>query len=115
MAFRLSLAERLLDEPQFFFPHQLDHRGRAYPVPQLMNPQSDDNGRSLLELGDGKPLGEHGARWLAIHIANCYWKKNKLSFDERVEWVHENEAEIIAFANDPVCPHRFWNDANKPW
>jgi len=124
---RLSLCERLLDEPRLFFPHQLDHRGRAYPVPQLINPQSDDSGRSLLEFADGKPLGERGAYWLAIHIANCYGK-NKVSFDKRVRWVHEHEPEIIAFADNPfeaspcrarasrhLRPHRFWHEADKPW
>jgi DNA-directed RNA polymerase, mitochondrial len=55
---RGALCKRLIDEPRFFFPHQLDHRGRAYPVPQLINPQSDDGGRSVLEFADGKPLGE---------------------------------------------------------
>ena len=124
---RLSLCERLLDEPRLFFPHQLDHRGRAYPVPQLVHPQSDDSGRSLLEFADGKPLGERGAYWLAVHIANCYGK-NKVSFDKRVRWVHEHEPEIIAFADNPfeaspcrarasrhLRPHRFWHEADKPW
>src|SRR5215831_7467267 len=115
MAFRFSLAERLLDEPGFYFPYQLDHRGRAYPVPQLMNPQSDDIGRSLLEFAEGKPLGERGAYWLAIHLANCYWKKNKVSFDKRLTWVHQHEQEIIAFADDPLRVHRFWDEADKPW
>jgi DNA-directed RNA polymerase len=115
MALRLSLAERFLDEPRFYFPHQLDHRGRAYPVPQLVNPQSDDVGRSLLEFADGKPLGERGAYWLAIHIANCYWTGNKVSFDERLAWVHEHEQEIIAFADNSLRPHWFWDQADKPW
>src|SRR5215831_3125801 len=115
MAFRLSLAERLLDEPGFYFPYQLDHRGRAYPVPPLMNPQSDDIGRSLLEFAEGKPLGERGAYWLAIHLANCYWKKNKVSFDQRLAWVHQHEQEIMAFAEDPIGFRRFWDEANKPW
>src|SRR5262249_36229828 len=112
---RLSVAERFLDRPQIYFPHQLDHRGRAYPVPQLVNPQSDDIGRSLLEFADGKPLGERGAYWLAIHIANCYWKRNKVSLDERLAWVHRHEQEIIAFAADPLRIHRFWDEADKPW
>src|SRR5262249_32163026 len=115
MALRLSLCERLLDEPHFYFPHQLDHRGRAYPVPQLINPQSDDRGRSLLEFAGGKPLGERGAYWLAVHIANCYWKKDKVSFERRLRWVHEYEPEIIAFADNPLRPHRFWHEADKPW
>jgi len=115
MAFRLSLAERLMDEPQLYFPYQLDHRGRAYPVPQLVNPQSDDIGRSLLEFAEGKPPGERGAYWLAVHMANCYWKKNKVSFDNRLAWVHHNEQEIIAFADSPLQVHRFWKEADKPW
>jgi DNA-directed RNA polymerase len=115
MSPQLSFAERLLDEPRFFFPHQLDHRGRAYPVPQLVNPQSDDGGKALLEFADSKPLGERGAYWLAIHIANCYWKKNKVSFGKRLKWVNDHEAEIIAFAEAPLRPHRFWDQAGKPW
>jgi Autographiviridae RNA polymerase len=115
MAFRLSLSERFLDEPQFYFPYQLDHRGRAYPVPQLVNPQSDHIGRSLLEFAEGKPLGGRGAYWLAIDIANWYWKKNKVSFDKRLRWVNEHEAEIIDFAANPIRPHRFWSEADKPW
>jgi DNA-directed RNA polymerase len=115
MAFRLSLVERFLDERQFYFPYQLDHRGRAYPVPQLVNPQSDHIGRSLLEFAEGKRLGERGAHWLAIHIANCYWKGNKVSFEKRRKWVDEHEEEIIAFASDPLRPHRFWHEADKLW
>jgi DNA-directed RNA polymerase len=115
MAFRLSLCERLLDEPRFYFPHQLDHRGRAYPVPQLINPQSDDIGRSLLEFADGKPLGERGAYWLAIHIANCYWKGKKVSFEKRLAWVHDHEKEIVDFAGNPLRAHPFWDEADKPW
>lgn len=115
MAFRLSAAERFLDEPHIYFPYQLDYRGRAYPVPQLMNPQSDDIGRSLLQFAEGKPLGVHGAYWLAIHLFNCYWKGKKVSLKKRREWVQEHEQEILDFAADPLRPHRFWDEADKPW
>jgi DNA-directed RNA polymerase len=80
-----------------------------------MNPQSDDIGRSLLEFAEGQPLGERGAYWLSIHLANCYWKKNKVSFDERLVWVHQHEQEIMAFAEDPIGFRRFWDEADKPW
>ena len=114
LALRLSVCEQFFDEPRIFFPHQLDHRGRAYPVPQLVNPQQDDIGRALLEFADGKPLGERGPYWLAIHIANCYGK-NKVSFDQRLAWVHQHEQEILASAYDPMSIYRFWGEADKPF
>jgi DNA-directed RNA polymerase len=46
MAFRFGQSVRLSAEERFYFPCQVDHRGRAYPVPQLMNPQSDHIGRA---------------------------------------------------------------------
>jgi DNA-directed RNA polymerase, mitochondrial len=128
MAFRFGLYEFLADKPRFYFPHQLDHRGRAYPVPQLINPQLDDAGRAPLEFADGKPLGERGAYWLAVHLANCYGK-NKIPLENRLRWVHENEREIIALADNslgfalsgsrfaPLPAHRFWleGDKKKRW
>src|SRR5213593_1738351 len=115
MAFRFGQAVRLSAEEKFYFPCQVDHRGRVYPVPPLMNPQADHIGRALIEFADGKPLGERGAYWLAIHLANCYWKKKKVSFEGRARWVNEHEREIIAFADNPFRPHRFWDEADKPW
>ncbi len=60
MAFRFGQAVRLSVEERFYFPCQVDHRGRVYPVPPLMNPVSDHIGRALIEFADGKPLGERG-------------------------------------------------------
>jgi DNA-directed RNA polymerase len=115
MAFRFGQAERLSVEERFYFPWQVDHRGRAYPVPPLINPQSDHIGRAQIEFADGKPLGERGAYWLAIHLANCYWKKKKVSFRKRLAWVEENEKEILYFATNPLRIHRFWTEADQPW
>jgi DNA-directed RNA polymerase len=139
MAFRFGQSVRLSVEERFYFPCQVDHRGRVYPVPQLMNPQSDHIGRAQIEFADGKPLGERGAYWLAIHLANCYWKKKKVSFKKRRAWVQENEEEILDFAANPLLEaspfdsgfalprsrsararasrriHRFWTEADQPW
>jgi DNA-directed RNA polymerase len=115
MAFRFAQSVRLSAEESFYFPWQVDHRGRAYPVPPLMNPQSDHIGRALIEFADGKPLGKRGAYWLAIHLADCYWKKKKVSFKDRLAWVEENEQEILDFAANPLCMHRFGIEADQPW
>src|SRR6266566_1373512 len=92
-----------------------------------MNPQSDHIGRAQIEFADGKPPGERGAYWLAIHLANCYWKKKKVSFKKRLAWVQENEEEILDFAANPFLEasrsrpcasrpiHRFWTEADQPW
>jgi DNA-directed RNA polymerase len=108
------MAEQFREHPRIYYPHQVDHRGRAYPVPQLVNPQSDAIGRAPLEFADGKPLGERGPYWLAVHLANCFGK-NKISFDDRVSWVRQNEQDILAFAAHPLHGHRFWKEAKKPW
>lgn len=114
MRSRLRAARTLAREERFYYPYQLDYRGRAYPIPPILHPQSDDLDRALLEFADGKPLGEEGAFWLAIHIANCFGN-DKVSFAERAAWVEANEAQILAFAADPEDEsHPFWQ-ADKPW
>jgi DNA-directed RNA polymerase len=115
MPLLLSLSQRLSGERRLYYPYQLDHRSRAYPVPQRIHLQAESMTRSLLQFADGKPLGERGAYWLAIHLANCYWKKNKVSFEQLRDWVTQHEREILAFAADPVREHRFWKEADKPW
>jgi len=115
MMFRFAESTRLMAEGEFYFPWQVDHRGRAYPVPQHMNPQSGHIGRALIDFAHGKPLGERGAFWLAIHLANCYWKGKKASLKTLRAWVDENEQEILDFAADPLRLHRFWTEADQPW
>jgi DNA-directed RNA polymerase len=102
MMFRFGESARLSAEGTFYYPWQVDHRGRAYPVPLFMHPQSDHIGRARIEFADGKPLGERGAYWLQIHLANCYWKGKKASFKTLLDWVRENEQEILDFAANPL-------------
>lgn len=55
-----------------FFPHNMDFRGRAYPIPPTLNHLGNDLCRGLLMFDEAKPLGERGWRWLKIHLANLY-------------------------------------------
>jgi DNA-directed RNA polymerase len=110
----LHIAGKIEREERVYFPHTMDFRGRIYPVPPVVNPQGDDIGRSLLEFADGKPLGESGSYWLAVHLANSYGF-DKASFDERVKWVIEHKDQILDSAFRPLDGDMFWTEADKPW
>lgn len=109
----LVVADMFRAAEAFYFPHQLDWRGRCYPVPLFLNPQGDDVARGLLTFATKRPLGEHGAKWLAIHGANC-WGEDKVSFEERKQWVEEHEDQIRAVAGDPLS-ELWWTEADKPF
>ena len=104
---KLALAHKFADEKEIFFPHTLDWRGRVYPLPSWINPQADDLGKGLLQFAEGKALGATGAYWLAVHGANTYGK-DKISFDDRVQWVKDNEVAILDSAENPLDGMRFW-------
>ena len=44
-----------------YFPHNMDFRGRAYPIPPTLNHLGNDLCRGLLQFDIAKPLG------IAIH------------------------------------------------
>ena len=114
----LGIAGRFEKYRKIYFPYQLDFRGRIYAVPHL-NPQGADFQKALLRFANGKPLGEEGWKWLAIHGANVAGF-DKASLEDRVNWVLDNEDEIIRCATDPYN-HRGWStevggvDIDKPW
>ncbi len=111
---KIELAEKFSEFPAIYFPHNLDFRGRIYPIPSQLNPQSDDQGKALLQFAEGVPLGERGAFWLAVHVANCFGV-DKVPFDDRLAWVEKHEDQILDSALSPLDGQRFWVDADSPW
>jgi DNA-directed RNA polymerase len=109
----LSCAEDHAGRP-IWFPHNLDWRGRMYPISQDLHPQADDFGRSLLLFHEGKPLGPKGLRALRCHVAACYGLDKE---DRHVQdtWVRENYERIVDFAAEPFAYMRLWESADKPW
>ncbi len=115
MGLQLSIAEHFLAHETFWFPWQLDRRGRAYAVPVLVNPQIDDLGRALIRFARGKPLGERGAYWLAVQLANLYGREvAKGSYAERRRWVDLHRDEIVDSATKSLEGARFWTKGEKP-
>lgn len=102
----MRVADIYKDDDRFYFPHVLDFRGRMYPLPVDLQPQGEDLARGLLTFAEGKPLGEGGVYWLAIHLANC-WGQDKVSFKKRIDWVVKNEQMFRAIAADPIKNNRW--------
>lgn len=109
---QLALADIYKDYERIYFPHNLDFRGRVYPLP-LLNPQGTDFCKSLLEFADGAPLGDSGVAWLAIQGANCYGLDKK-PLEERIAWVYENTELILKTAKDPLT-YLEWTETDSPW
>ena len=107
------LAEKFKDYQTLYFPLQLDFRGRAYCVPAFLNYQSITGAKALLSFARGKEITKEnkGDYWLAIHGANMFGQ-DKISLEERVEWVKDNEDMIIKCAEDPFT-NRQWEDASN--
>lgn len=84
-----------------YFPHNIDFRGRAYPIPPHLNHIGNDLSRGLLIFAESKPLGERGLRWLQIHLANLYGY-DKANFDERVQFVQDHLDDIYDSATKPL-------------
>lgn len=115
MGRKLRIAEAFRDDETLYFPHNLDFRGRAYPLPQDLHPQADDLGRSLLMFAERKRLGSAGLLWLCYHTANCYGM-DKVSRNAQYQWVTTNLDDITRVAQDPLGTGLgFWVRAEEPW
>jgi DNA-directed RNA polymerase len=110
----LFVAHKYVQEPEIYFPHALDFRGRVYAIPNFLNPQGNDLAKGLLTFAQGKPIeNETAARWLAIHGANLYGY-DKVGFEDRVTFIDSMSETIHQIAKDPIT-HREWLEADKPW
>lgn len=111
--FQMEVARAYLGET-FYFPHNLDFRGRAYPIPPYLNHMGADNCRGLLLFGKGKELGESGLAWLKVHLANVFGY-DKASFKERQDFTTDHLKDIYDSANNPLGGSRWWLKAEDPW
>ncbi|KAF2845484.1 mitochondrial DNA-directed RNA polymeras-like protein [Plenodomus tracheiphilus IPT5] len=112
--FQLETARAFAKEKQIFFPHSVDFRGRAYPLPPILNHIGSDLARGLLKFARGKELGAVGLQWLKIHLANLYGF-DKASLREREQFAVDNMDEIYDSANNPLTGRRWWVKAEDPW
>lgn len=111
--FQMEVARAYRNE-KFYLPHNLDFRGRAYPLPPYLNQMGADNARALLLFGEAKPLGPSGLRWLKIQLANLYGY-DKTSFFEREQFAMDHLDDIYDSADNGLHGKRWWLEAEDPW
>ena len=120
---KLSVA-RQFNRRTMYFPFNLDFRGRAYPIPPHLNHIGNDLCRGLLTFEEKKRLGERGLRWLKIHTTNLWGQgKEKLPYEQRVQWCDEHMERIRHAAANPLTPgssqltssSAWWLGAEKPF
>eukprot|EP00953_Heterococcus_sp_UTEX-ZZ885_P002642 1940-Heterococcus_DN1.PRE.1 len=62
---KLGIADQFVGR-DMFFPHNLDFRGRAYPIPPNLNHMGNDFTRGVLRFAEAKRLGPRGLYWLKV-------------------------------------------------
>jgi DNA-dependent RNA polymerase/DNA-directed RNA polymerase N-terminal len=114
----------LAKQSAFYFPYQLDYRGRLYPLAAWLSPQGDDLSKGLLEFSTGK-LVKSPEAWqlLALHGSQCVPTGNiskeielgsgeTPSLVDRESWVRLHERDITACADNPI-QNTWWLTTSK--
>lgn len=112
--YKLSLANHFRDKV-FWLPHNLDFRGRAYPVPPHLTHLAADLGRSILMFAQGKALGPKGLDWLKVHAINLTGMKKREPIDERLKFANEILDLIVDSARNPLTGKMWWTKSDEPW
>ncbi|VFQ85465.1 unnamed protein product [Cuscuta campestris] len=113
---KLAVARKLRDEVGFYYPHNIDFRGRAYPMHPYLNHLGSDLCRGILEFAEARPLGKSGLRWLKIHLANIYGGGiDKLSYEGRVAFTEYHVEDIFDSADRPLEGKQWWLKAEDPF
>ena len=111
--YRLSIANSFKDDI-CFFPHNIDFRGRVYPIPPHFNHMGGDLVRSMFIFAEGKPLGPEGLTWLKLHAINLTGTMKKQSVSARLEHAEKNLHLILDSADSPFGGKRWWLESEDP-
>ncbi|KAL5647314.1 hypothetical protein ACJX0J_041669, partial [Zea mays] len=116
LADKANVARKMRDKDGFYYPHNLDFRGRAYPMHPHLSHLGSDLCRGVLEYAEGRPLGKSGLCWLKIHLANKYGGGiEKLSHEGKLAFVENQLFDIFDSAANPVDGNCWWTNAEDPF
>ena len=108
----INLAKEYAKYDKIYFPCNMDFRGRVYPIPNFSF-QGDDLNKGLILFADAPACEDmEDINWLAVHGANLAGV-DKVSYDDRIQWIKDNELEILASADNPLA-NTFWMNQDEP-
>ncbi|AQK39803.1 DNA-directed RNA polymerase 3 chloroplastic [Zea mays] len=111
-----NVARKMREEDGFYYPHNLDFRGRACPMHPHLCHLGSYLCRGVLEYAEGRPLGKYGLCWLKIHLANKYGGGiEKLSHEGKLAFVENQLFDIFDSAANPVDGNCWWTNAEDPF
>lgn len=111
----LETACEYCDYDAIYFPHNLDWRGRVYPMTAGLTTQGVGLQKALLKFDKGYPIGTKEAlEYLEAHVAGS-WGLDKTPWLERLAWTRDNREFIQKVADNPVETYDLWKDADSPW
>ncbi|KAK8402805.1 hypothetical protein O3P69_000847 [Scylla paramamosain] len=112
--YKLSLAHHFQDRI-FWFPHNMDFRGRVYPCPPHLNHLSSDVFRSILKFAKGEKLGSNGLQWLKLHLINLTGFVKREPVEDRIKYCESIMEDILDSADHPLTGRRWWTKSDEPW
>ncbi|PIO52417.1 hypothetical protein TELCIR_26277 [Teladorsagia circumcincta] len=101
MKYRIVLARHFRGQT-LFFPHNMDFRGRVYPISPYLSHMGDDVNRCILKFAKGRPLGDRGLLWLKLHCINLTGKMKRDSIKNRLIAAEQQLDDMVDSANHPL-------------
>lgn len=110
----LRTAQRFEQYDRIYFPHNIDFRGRIYPIPSF-SPQGDELNKGLLLFAEPEPLeNDKDIQWFFIAGAE-FAGVDKVSFADCIAWVEDNKSNILDTAAQPLDMVDWWGNLDAPF
>ena len=103
----MAKADEIGDRP-YFNLYKFGSRGRLYSVSPYLNHQADKKAKALIQMGDAKPIGTKGWKWLLSDLAEQAGAKKDsngngvVTLQELHNYSYENLNEWIKWAANPI-------------
>jgi len=108
-------AEKLLDDGDFYMPHNCDSRGRIYHINDFGHHDTDYI-RAQFVFAKKQLVTEENVAWLYLQLANTYGNKmDKLDVQDHATFYEENKDAILACGADFKTSFDIWSEASEPF